>query len=153
VPPAGQQVPRLPLDRSHAINDETKKKVPHGFTSRSLTGQYWHGPPAAQTPPQYKIQTREHLFKYCPQWESQQKTLWTTEETAPGQGPHSIAELLADERCSQAVLDFLATTDVGRTSGPTVAADEDGAASEASEWDAREQAERLAEEEWLGAAA
>ena len=44
-----------------------------------------------------------------------------------------------------------------QTSGPTVTADEDGAASEASERDAREQAERaaerLAEEEWLGAAA
>ena len=41
--------------------------------------------------------------------------------------------LLADERCSQAVLQFLATTDVGWTSGPAVAEDEEGAASEASE--------------------
>ena len=61
----------------------------------------------------------------------------------------------SDERCSPAVLDFRAT-DVGRTSGPTVAVDEDCAASEASDWDAREQAERaaerLAEDEWLGAA-
>jgi len=99
---------------------------------------------------QHKIQTREHLFKNCPQWKSRQKTLWTTvlEETRKLPGPArgrdrtQIAELLADERCSQAVLGFLATTDVGRTSGPTVAADEDGAASEASEWDAREQADR-----------
>ena len=40
---------------------------------------------------------------------------------------------------------FLATTDVGRTSGPPAAADGGGEASEASEWDAREQAEREAE--------
>ena len=39
-------------------------------------------------------------------------------------------------------LDFLANTDVGRTSGPPVAGEEDEAASEASEWEAREQAER-----------
>ena len=103
---------------------------------------------------QYKIQTREHLFKNCPQWKSQQKTLWATvlEETRKLPGPlwgrdrTSIAELLADERCSQAVLDFLATTDVGRMSDPPVT-------SEASEWEAREQAERAwerREEERLG---
>ena len=57
--------------------------------------------------------------------------------------PHSawdgttIAELLADEWCSQAVLVFLATTDVGRTSGLPVA-DGDAEASEASEWEDRE---------------
>ena len=27
---------------------------------------------------QYKIQSREHLYKNCPQWKSQQKTLWAT---------------------------------------------------------------------------
>jgi len=51
--------------------------------------------------------------------------LWTTilKETnkLPGctrrRDRTSIAELLADERCSQAVLQFLATTDVGWTSG------------------------------------
>jgi len=37
---------------------------------------------------------------------------------------------------------FLATTDVGRTAGPPVANGEDDAASEASEWEARERAER-----------
>ena len=34
-----------------------------------------------------------------------------------GRDRTSIAELLADERCSQALLQFFATTDVGRTSG------------------------------------
>jgi len=52
------------------------------------------------------------------------------------------------------VLQFLATTDVGRTSGPPVAEDEEDAASEASEWEAREQEERSRErreeEEVLG---
>jgi len=53
------------------------------------------------------------------------------------------------------VLDFPATTDVGRTSGPPVASEEEDAASEASEWEAREQAERAwerreEEEERLG---
>jgi len=37
----------------------------------------------------------------------------------------SIAELLADQRWSQAVLDFLENTDVGRTSGPPVAEEAD----------------------------
>jgi len=54
-----------------------------------------------------------------------------------GRDRTKIAELLADERCSQAVLGFLATTDVGRTSGPPVAEEGDGAASEASEWENR----------------
>jgi len=40
------------------------------------------------------------------------------------------------------VLDFLATTDVGRASGPPVASGGEDAASEASEWEPREQAER-----------
>jgi len=43
---------------------------------------------------------------------------------------------------SQAVLDILATTDVGRTSGPPVADEEGDAASEASEWEARGQEKR-----------
>ena len=63
--------------------------------------------------------------------------------------PPSIAEQLADERWSQAVLDFLATTDVGRI-GPPVADEEEDAASEASEWEAWEQDWERREEERLG---
>jgi len=35
----------------------------------------------------YKTQTREHLFKNCPQWKSQQKALWAVvrEEKSAGQ--------------------------------------------------------------------
>jgi len=92
---------------------------------------------------------REHLFKNCPQWRCQQKPLWTAvlEETRKLPGPTrgrdrtEIAELLADERCRQAVLVFLATRcreDVRPTCG------RDGAASEASEWENRECEEQLA---------
>jgi len=43
-----------------------------------------------------------------------------------------IAELFAVERCSQALLDFLATTDLGRTAGPSVAEEGEEGASEVS---------------------
>ena len=58
-----------------------------------------------------------------------------------GRDRTSIAELLADERCSQAVLDFLANTDVRPTGGRRGRR----RGSEASEWEERERAERLAE--------
>jgi len=135
-------------------------------TGHCLTGQYlaWttRRPDATCWWCQYSIQTREHLFKDCPQWKSQQKTLWETvlDKTRKLPGPTwgrshtNIAELLADERYSHAVLQFLATTDVGRTSGPPVVEDDEDAASEASEWEARDQEERAwerkEEEERLG---
>ena len=44
---------------------------------------------------QYSIQTRENLFKNCPQWRNQQKTFWTTVlkearklPSHTGQGPY-----------------------------------------------------------------
>jgi hypothetical protein len=45
-----------------------------------------------------------------------------------------VRDILADERCSRAVLDYLATTDVGRLA-PALA--EEDAQSEASEWENR----------------
>ena len=78
------------------------------------------------------------MFKNCPQWKSQQKTLWATvlEETKKLPGPTrdrtKISELFADERCSQAILDYLVTTDVGRTAGAPVAEEGERAASETS---------------------
>jgi len=137
---------------------KAKKRLASRFyqmkTGHCLTGQYlaWttRRPDATCWWCQYKNQTREHLFKNCPQWKSQQRTLWATvlEETRKLPGPArgrdrtNIAKLLADQRCSQAVLTFLATTDVGRTSGPPAADENEDAASEASEWEAREQEER-----------
>jgi len=52
------------------------------------------------------------------------------------QSRFKIRNLFTDGRCSQAVLDFLATTDVGRL----VPAEED-AGSEVSEWERREREE------------
>ena len=153
----GQQVPRLPV-----LPAETGHCSP-GNTSR--------GRHAAQTPSAGGASTRSRLgnmsSRTAPSGRASRKLSGQPSSRRPGSSLAArgrdrtrIAELLADERSSQAVLDFLAT-DVGRTSGPAVVADEDGAASEASEWEAREQAEweareqaeRLAEEEWLGVAA
>ena len=63
-------------------------------------------------------------------------------ETGRGKSQFTIRDLLADGRCSQAVLDFLSTTDVGRR----VPAEVD-AGSEASEWELRERREREEERE------
>ena len=45
---------------------------------------------------------------------------------SPGKGRLKISELFDDERCSKAILDFQATTEVGRTAGPPVADEEPG---------------------------
>ena len=71
-------------------------------------------------------------------------------ETGRWKSRWKIRDLLADEICSQPVLDFLAAKDVGRR----VPAEED-AGSEVSEWELRERREREeergAEAEELGA--
>ena len=61
-------------------------------------------------------QTRDHLFKVCPEWKTQQKALWAEvqKETGRWKSRWKIRDLLADKRCGQAVLDFLSSTDVGR---------------------------------------
>jgi len=52
---------------------------------------------------QYQVQTREHLFKVCPEWKAQQKVLsaqvW--KETGMWKRRWKIWDLLADRRCSQ----------------------------------------------------
>jgi len=69
----------------------------------------------------------------CPEWR----------ETGRWKSRWKIRDLLADGWCSQAVLDFLSATDVGRR----VPAEED-AESEASEWELRKrEEEREAEAE------
>ena len=50
-----------------------------------------------------------------------------------------IRDLFADERCSQAVPDFLSATDVGRL---VPAVEESGAGSDVSEWELQECQER-----------
>jgi len=85
---------------------------------------------------QYPNQTRELLFKACPGWKAQQKVLWAEvrKETGWWKDRWKIRDLLADERCSRAVLDFLAATDVGRR----VLAEEDDAVSVVSELEVQE---------------
>ena len=61
-------------------------------------------------------QTCEHLFKTCTAWRRQQKVLWkeVRQQTRRGRDRFWIADLFADERCTEAILTFLETTDVGR---------------------------------------
>ena len=98
-------------------------------------------------------QTRDHLFKECRKWKGELKILWAEVRTETGRWKNRwrIRDLFADRRCSQAVLDFLTATEVGKI----VPALEEDAGSEASEWELRERTEleeeRRAEAEALGA--
>jgi len=111
-------------------------------TGHCLSGQYLHWTKNRPTPQcwrcRYQIQTRERLFKVSPEWNARQKILWAEvrKETGMWKSRWKLRDLLADERCSQAVLDFLTATEVGRR----VLAEED-AGSEASEWELRERRE------------
>jgi hypothetical protein len=62
-------------------------------------------------------QTREHLFPHCSRWRDQQKTLLKAVGKATGwksgRCRHvQISELFSIAECDQAVMDFLAATDV-----------------------------------------
>ena len=61
-------------------------------------------------------QIREHLFKHCSTWRSQQNAMWAlvAKETKRRKRRWKMAELFADERCSGSILEFLRTADVGR---------------------------------------
>jgi len=65
-------------------------------------------------------QTRDHLFKHCCKWKDQQAVMLARvkEVTKRGKQEWRAGDLLADEECSQAVLDFLQSTHVGRTAPP-----------------------------------
>ena len=70
-----------------------------------------------------------------PEWKAQQKILWVEVRKESGRRKDrlTIRGLLADVRCSQAVLDFLSTMEVRRLVPP-----EEDARSEVSEWDLQE---------------
>jgi hypothetical protein len=155
---------RMPRDQQpdKIVAGSTKRFTSRHYqlkTGHCLTGQYlaWttNQPTAKCWWCGYKTQTREHVFKNCPEWKLQQKDLWAEvrEETGRGQDRIKIRDLLADTRCSRAVLDFLSNTDVGRRA-PNPATEED-AQSEASEWELQErrerEEERRVEAEELGA--
>jgi len=152
------------MPKSHRPDDtvagSTKRLVSrfyHVKTGHCLTGQYLNWTKNRHTPQcwrcRYQTQTWEHLLKVCPEWKTQQKILWAEvqKETGRWKSRWKVRDLLADERCSRAVLDFLSTTDLGRL----VPAEED-VGSEASEWELREcrerEEERRAEAEEVGAA-
>jgi len=64
-------------------------------------------------------QTREHLFRHCSRCKDQQKTLWKTVGQASGWKAGrcchvQISELFTIQQCVQAVMDFLAATEVGK---------------------------------------
>jgi len=92
-------------------------------------------------------------LKRCPKWKEEQRTLWKEvyKETGRGRERWKAHQLFAEVGCSQAVLDFLSSTDVGRI---VPAVEVDDAESEASEWELREcqelEEERRAEAEVLG---
>ena len=105
-------------------------------TGHCLTGQYLNWTKSRPTPQcwwcRYRTQTRDHLFKECPEWKPQQKILWAEvkKETGKWKDRWRVRDLLADRRCSLAVLDFLSTTDVGRR---VPGVEEDDAVSAVSE--------------------
>ena len=113
-------------------------------TGHCRTGEYLHWTKSRPTAQcwwcPHPRQTREHLLKGCPKWRKQQRTLWkeVRKETGKGRRWWKAHKLFADRRCSQAVLNFLSSTEVGKT----VPAAEEDARSEASEWELRERAER-----------
>jgi len=58
-------------------------------------------------------------FRHCSRWKDQQKTLWKKVGKATGWRAGrcrrvKVSELLSIEKCDQAVMDFLAATDVGK---------------------------------------
>ena len=111
-------------------------------TGRCLIGQYLNRTKNRPTPEsrlcRYRTQTRDHLFKECPEWKPPQNILWADvkTETRRWKARWKVQDLLADGRCSRAVLAILAATDVGRRV-PAVEGDAVSAVSE------------LKEQEWL----
>ena len=77
--------------------------------------------------------SREHLFKSCKKWKSQQAILWAEvrKKTKKRKGEVQISELFVEEKCSAAQLDFLRSTGVGRAvpreDGENEEEDQDGA--------------------------
>jgi len=110
-------------------------------TGHCLTGQYLNWTKNRPTPPcwwcRYQTQNQDHLFKERPRWKPQQKILWAEvkKETRRWKDRRKVRDLLVDGRCSQAVLDFLSSTEVGRRVPAEV---EDDTVSAVSELEVRE---------------
>jgi ribonuclease HI len=119
-------------------------------TGHCLTGEYLHWTKSRPTPQCWWCrcpkQTRHHLLKRCPKWKKEQKDLWEEvwKKTGRGRERWKVHELFAESECSQSILDFLSSTDVGKIV-PAVEVDDTG--SEVSEWELRERKEREEEME------
>ena len=90
------------------------------------------------------VQTREHLFHHCSRWKDQPTTLWKTVGKATGwmagRCRHvQMSELFSMEICDQAVMDFLAATEVGKF--PPMQAEERGQEEREQEESRREERE------------
>jgi len=64
-------------------------------------------------------QMREHLFCHCSRWREQQKMLWKVVGKATGWKAGRcrhvrVSELFSRDECDQAVMDFVAATEVGK---------------------------------------
>jgi len=64
-------------------------------------------------------QRREQLFRHCSRWRDQQKMLWKAVGKATGwkagRCRHvQVSELFSSDECDQAVMDFLAATELGK---------------------------------------
>ena len=121
------------------------------------TGEYLHRAKVRPTAQcwwcQCPSQTRDHLFKVCPEWKVQQKILWAeVKQEGRWKSRWKSRDLLADGRCGQTMLVFFSTANVGRLAAFLEEAD---GASEASEWELRErrkrEEDRVAEVEAEGA--
>jgi hypothetical protein len=65
-------------------------------------------------------ETWKHLFRHCNQWRDLQKELWKAVGEATGWKAGrcrlvQISELLSLDQCDQAVLDFLAAIEIGKS--------------------------------------
>ena len=114
-------------------------------TVHARTGQYLHW---AKARPDAQCwwckcpsQTRDHLFKVCPEWKMPQKILWAEvlKETNRWKSRWTVRDLLADGRCGRTVLDFLSSADMGGLAPPL---EKEDAGSEVSEWELRERREQ-----------
>jgi hypothetical protein len=93
-------------------------KVPTGSylmrIGKAANDKCWWCCPGSESGPS---QTREHLFKDCSRWKEQQVIIWRGIRRATGgkRTPRntSMAQLFGDERCTAAILEFLAPTEVG----------------------------------------
>jgi len=95
-----------PLKSGHAPTGVYLKRFGHREDDKC----WWCGGTTAQT--------RGHLFRHCSRWKEQQE-LWREVGKAMGWKVSrcrniQISELFSMETCDQAVMDFLAATDVGK---------------------------------------